>query len=51
MGNIDSTPEERIHARYRKITKKANRKAKKQRGKRKSIYAVSGGLPTLGKRR
>jgi hypothetical protein len=51
MGNIGSTPEEKIQAKYRRITRKANRKARKRRGKSKSVHAVSSGLPTLGKRR
>jgi hypothetical protein len=61
MGNIVTTPEERAQAEYRRITKKANRKAKitkkaerkarKKRAKSASVHTVSGGLPSLGKRR
>jgi hypothetical protein len=51
MGNIVTTPEEKAQAKYRRIVKKANRKARKKRAKSSSIRAVSGGLPSLGRRR
>jgi hypothetical protein len=51
MANIRMTPEEKVQARVSKYAKKANRKKLKNSPKSKSIRAVSGGLPTLGKRR
>jgi hypothetical protein len=51
MGNVNTTPEEKAQAKYRRIVKKANRKQAKQRAKSSSVRAVSGGLPSLGKRR
>jgi hypothetical protein len=51
MANIISTPEEKVRARVSKYAKKAKRKQAKSAPKSKSIRAVSGGLPTLGKRR
>jgi hypothetical protein len=50
MGNIDTTAEEKVRAKYSRITKKANRKAKKLRRGRGGSPVVSGGLPSLGKR-
>ncbi len=49
MSNIRMTPEEKARARFLKYAKKA--KKLKNAPKSKSIRAVSGGLPTLGKRR
>jgi hypothetical protein len=51
MANIRITPEEKARARFLKYAKKANRKKLKNAPKSKSIRTVSGGLPTLGKRR
>lgn len=61
MGNIEVTPEELIRARYRKLSKRSESRARKVKkrakraGKRRpakgSVHAVSGGLPGLGKRR
>jgi hypothetical protein len=52
VGNIKETPEEKMRARFVKYAAKANRKKKsKNAPKNKSIRAVSGGLPSLGKRR
>jgi hypothetical protein len=51
MANIIITPEEKVRARVSKYAKKAKRKQAKSAPKSKSIRAVSGGLPTLGKRR
>jgi hypothetical protein len=55
MGNIDTTPEEKVRARSAKYAKKANRlkpkKTKKSKKTPKSVWTVSGGLPSLGKRR
>jgi hypothetical protein len=70
MGNIETTPEEVMRAKYLrmeqsqrgKLNKKHKKKtvgkavpsAKRRRRRRKgksSVRAVSGGLPSLGKRR
>jgi hypothetical protein len=62
MGNIEITPEEKARAKLMAIEAKAQRKMRKNAAKsrkkrghdgppRGSVYAVSGGLPTLGKRR
>ncbi len=51
MGNVETTPEERAKARYVKYLKKDKRKQRKYLPKSKSIRSVSGGLPSLGKRR
>jgi hypothetical protein len=52
MGNIKETPEEKARARFLKYAKKSNRKKKpKNAPKNQSAGAVSGGLPSLGKRR
>ena len=49
MANIKVTPEEMVRARVRKYAKRAKRKQAKSNVKGRSIRAVSGGLPTLGK--
>jgi hypothetical protein len=55
VANIKITPEEearaKAEARFLKYAKKSIRKMRKNAPKSKSIRAVSGGLPTLGKRR
>jgi hypothetical protein len=51
MANINTTPEEAVRARVRKYAKKAKRKQAKSGPKSQSIRAISGGLPSLGKRR
>lgn len=50
MANIKTTPEEIAKARLLKYAKKSARKIAKQT-KNKSVMAVSGGLPSLGKRK
>jgi hypothetical protein len=49
MGNIKTTPEEIARARFKKLAKRSLRKQKKSQPN-KSVRAVSGGLPSLGKR-
>ena len=51
MVNIKTTPEEIAAARYAKHVKKDKKKQRKYLPKSGSVRAVSGGLPTLGKRR
>jgi hypothetical protein len=53
MGNIDTTPEDKARARYKKYLKKISRPTKQKKSKKapKSVWTVSGGLPSLGKRR
>jgi hypothetical protein len=61
MGNVVTTPEERIRARMARVERGAQRQirslAAKQRARRRkkakvgSVHAISGGLPSLGKRR
>ncbi len=51
MGNIRTTPEEEARARYLQHVKKDKKKQRKYLGKSRSVRAVSGGLPSLGKRR
>ena len=51
MANIITRPEEVMRAKYDKIERKRARKAKRRRGNRKGSPTVSGGLPSLGKRR
>jgi hypothetical protein len=47
MTNIKTTTSEAAQARFKRYA----RKKRKQQGKRRSVYTVSGGLPSLGKRR
>jgi hypothetical protein len=51
MTNIKTTPEEKVRARLVRYTKKDNRRQRKYLPKSNSVRPVSGGLPTLGKRR
>jgi hypothetical protein len=55
MGNFETTPEDKVRARIAKYAKNANRergqKKPKKKKRAKSIWTVSGGLPSLGKRR
>jgi hypothetical protein len=56
MGNIETTPEDKVRARLAKYARKANcskksKKPKKSKTAPKSVWTISGGLPTLGKRR
>jgi hypothetical protein len=51
MGNIRTKSEEKARARYIRYAKKDKRKQRKYLPKSSSVRAVSGGLPTLGKRR
>jgi hypothetical protein len=56
MGNIETTPEDEVRARLAKYARKASRKKKPKKSKKKksaskSVWTVSGGLPSLGKRR
>jgi hypothetical protein len=55
MGNIDTTPEDKVRARFAKYAKKANRNKKPKNSnkskKAPSVWTVSGGLPGLGKHR
>jgi hypothetical protein len=58
MGNIDTTPEEKVRARVAKYARRAQgpllskkQKLKKKRKGAISVRAISGGLPSLGKRR
>ncbi len=51
MGNIKTTPEEKARAQYLRHLKKDAKKQKKYIAKSKSVRTVSGGSPTLGKRR
>jgi hypothetical protein len=55
MGNFETTPEDKVRARIAKYAKNANRehvqKKSKKKKRAKSVWTVSGGLPSLGKRR
>jgi hypothetical protein len=51
MTNVTTTPEEKTRAKYLRITVKASRKAKKMLKGKGGSPVVSGGLPSLGKRR
>jgi hypothetical protein len=49
MGNIKTTPEELARAKYLRHVKKDKKKQRKYLPKNRSVRAVSGGLPGLGK--
>jgi hypothetical protein len=51
MGNVKTTPEEIARAKFLKHVKRDKKKQRKYMPKSKSIRAVSGGLPELGKKR
>lgn len=51
MGNIRTTSGEKARAQYIRYAKKDKRKQRKYLPKSSSIRSVSGGLPSLGKRR
>jgi hypothetical protein len=55
MGNFETTPEDKVRARIAKYAKNTNRdhrqKKMKKKKRAKSVWTVSGGLPSLGKRR
>jgi hypothetical protein len=51
MGNITTTPEEKVLARYRRHVKRDKKRQRKYLGKNRSVRTVSGGLPSLGRRR
>jgi hypothetical protein len=51
MGNITTTPEEKVRAQYRKHVKKDKKRQRKYIPKSRSVRATSGGLPSLGRRR
>ena len=51
MGNIKTTPEEVACAKFRKHVKRDKKKQSKYMPKSKSVRAVQGGLPSLGKKR
>jgi len=58
MGNIETTPEDKVRARIAKYAKRTQGPllSKRQRLKKKkkqaySVRTISGGLPSLGKRR
>jgi hypothetical protein len=51
MGNVNTTPEEMFRAKYLRHLKKYKKKQRKYLPKSKSVRSVSGGLPSLGKRR
>jgi hypothetical protein len=51
MTNIKMTLGEMVRARVRKYAKRAKRNLAKSSAKSQSIRTVSGGLPSLGKRR
>jgi hypothetical protein len=55
MGNFETTPEDKVRAKIAKYAKNANRehaqKKTKKKKRAKSVWTVSGGLPSLGKRR
>jgi hypothetical protein len=51
MGNIKVTAEEIARAKFIRYAKKAKRKKSKNAQKTNSVQTVSGGLPSLGKRR
>jgi hypothetical protein len=51
VGNIETTPEEKARAQYLRHIKKDKKKQRKYLPKSRSIRAVSGGLPSLGKKR
>lgn len=47
MANIKTTASETAQARFKRYA----RKKRKRQGKRRSVWTVGGGLPSLGKRR
>jgi hypothetical protein len=51
MGNIVTTPEEKARAKYLRHVKRDRKKQRKYLPKSRSIRAVSGGLPSLGRHR
>ncbi len=50
MANIKTTPEEKARAKFLKYAKGKGKRAYSQSGG-KSLRAVSGGLPSLGKKK
>jgi hypothetical protein len=51
MANITTTPEEKARARYLRYVRRDKKKRRKYLPKTHSVRTVSGGSPTLGKRR
>ena len=51
MGNIETKVEDKARAQFLRHVRKDKKKQRKYLGKSRSVRALSGGLPSLGKRR